>query len=205
LEKHMTLQDQLQARRAKEQELRKHKDLVVESVRTHLLPAFIQRGFTVAPSVRDRPTDRKSAGTFPIGQLRRSRPDGRVDVVEIQFSTYQRAAFRINAGVAPKDGLVTLTGHRPVEEIAVHWLNEYFETHARPWLRPGLRALGLEPLGEWFSLPFWHFRSPNQADYDTLAARVAGLVPEIELALSEGKLGPHIRKVVIPRGRQRIG
>jgi hypothetical protein len=201
----MTLKDQLQARRAKEQKLRKHKDLLVESVRTHLLSAFIQRGFTVASLIRDKPTDRKSTGTFPFGQLRRTRPDGGVDMVEIQFSTYQRAAFRINAGVAPKDGLVTLTGHRPVEEVAVHWLNEYFETHARPWLRPGLRTLGLEPLGEWFSLPFWRLRSPKQAEYDTLVVRVAGLVPEIELALSEGKSGPHIRKVVIPRGRPSVG
>jgi hypothetical protein len=201
----MTVKDQLQARRAKEQKLRKHKDLLVESVRTHLLPAFIQRGFTVAPSVRDKPTDRKYAGTFPFGQLRRTRPDGGVDVVEIQFSTYQRAAFRINAGVAPKDGLVTLIGHRPVEEVAVHGLKEYFETHARPWLRPGLRALGLEPLGEWFSLLFWRLRSPKQAEYDTLAVQVAALAPEIELALSEGKLGPHIRKVVIPRERQSGG
>lgn len=198
----MTLEDQLQARRAKEQKLRTQKDLLVESVRTHLLPAFIQRGFAVGPLRHYKPASKKSVGTFPFGQLRRTRPDGGVDVIEIQFSTYQRAAFRINAGVAPKDGIVTLTGNRSVEDVAVHWLNQYFETHARPWLRPALRALGLEPLGEWFSLPFWRLRSPKQANYDALAIWVAGLVPEIEAALSESKLGPHIRKVVIPQGRQ---
>jgi hypothetical protein len=39
------------------------------------------------------------------------------------------------------------------------------------------------------------FRSPVQADYEKLALRVAGLLPELELALREGKLGPHMRRL----------
>ena len=49
---------------------------------------------------------------------------------------------------------------------------------------------------------FWRFRTPVQSDYDKLALRVACLLPEVELALREGKLGPHMRKIVIPRGVQ---
>jgi hypothetical protein len=51
----------------------------------------------------------------------------------------------------------------------------------------------------WFSLRFWLFRKPVQAEYDELALRVAGFLPEIDLALREDRLGPHMRRVVIPR------
>ncbi|HZR28348.1 MAG TPA: hypothetical protein VFA71_06175 [Terriglobales bacterium] len=188
----------LKHRKTKEEELRKHKDLLIESVRTHLPPAFIQRGFAVVSRVRQEPADRKSVGTFPFELLRRARPDGAVDLVEIQFATYQRAAFRINACAVLKEGMMTLGGHRSVEELHAGGLHDHLQIHARPWLRPSLRALGLEPLGAWFSLPLWWFRSPLQANYDKLALRVASFLPEIELALREGKLGPHMRQIVFP-------
>jgi hypothetical protein len=60
-----------------------------------------------------------------------------------------------------------------------------------------LKALGLEPLGAWFSLPLWWFRSPTQTDYDKLALRVVDLLPEVDAALREGKLGPHMRRMVM--------
>ena len=191
--------NKLRDRKAKEEKLRKHRDLLLDSVRTHLLPAFIERGFAIRPRVRQEPTDRKSAGTFPFELLRRSRPDGGIDLVEIQFATYQRAAFRINACAAPKEGMMTIGGHWSAEELHAGGLHDHLETHARPWLRPCLRALGLEPLGAWFSLPFWSFRCPVQADYEKLALRVVGFLPEIELALREGKIGPHLRRVVFPK------
>lgn len=169
--------------------------MLVESVRTHILPVFVQQGFAVAPRRVPRgPVDRKSVDIFPLGEMRRARPDGGVDLVEIQFKTYQRAAFRINATAAPKEGMMTVGGHRTAEELHAGGLHDHFETHARPWLRPTLRALRLEPLGEWFSVCHWPLRSPK-ADYDKLAMRVAGILPELELALREGKLGPHIRRL----------
>lgn len=191
----MGLKKNLRARRAKEQKLRKHRDFLLESVRTYLLPAFVQQGFVVTSRTQTDAVDRKSMGIFPFGELRRARPDGGIDLVEIQFMTYQRAAFRINAGPVPKDGMMTLGGRRSAEELDAGELHDHFETHARPWLRPGLRALGLEPLGQWFSLCLWRFRSPKKAAYDKLALRVAGFLPEIELALRDAKLGPHIRRV----------
>jgi hypothetical protein len=169
----------------------------MESVRTLLLPAFIARGFAIGPRVDGETTERKSLNTFPFGLLRRPGADGGVDLVEIQFSTYQRAAFRINACPVPKDGMMTAAGPRTAEDFEAGGLHDHFETHARPWLRPSLRALGLEPLGQWFSLWFRCLRSPKQTAYDKLALRVAGIVPEIELALSEGKLGPHILRIVM--------
>jgi hypothetical protein len=173
--------------------------MLIESLRTHLLPVLIKQGFEVAPAVHRDPANRAFALSFPSwGRLIRHRAPG-VDLIEIQFAPRRRAAFRINAGVAPKDGLMTLTGHQPAEDVSVHWLDKYFETHARPWLRPGLTTLGLEPLGAWFSVGHWPHRSPTQANYNKLALRVAGFVPELELALREGRLGPHIRRVVIRR------
>jgi hypothetical protein len=113
-------------------------------------------------------------------------------VVEIQFAPYRRAAFRLNAAVAPKAGIMTLTGHVPAEDLCVHWLDEVFEMYASPRWR------------SWFSLWFSRCRRPIPSNYDRLALRVAGFLPEVESALREGTLGPHMRKVVIRRGRHGV-
>ena len=180
----------------KENEGKRRKDLLVRSVRMHLLPLFVQQGFVVAPRRVPRGlVDRKCKDIFPLGEMRRARPDGGVDLVEIQFKTYQRAAFRINVTAAPKEGMMTAGGHRTVEELHAGGLHDHFETHARPWLRPLLRALRIEPVGEWFSVWYWPFRFLMQAAYDRLALRVANLLPEIDLALRQGRLGPHMRRL----------
>lgn len=189
----MTLKHDLQTRRAKERKLGKHRDLLLQSVRTHILSVFVQQGYAVAQLVRTSPVDRKSADAFPFGVLRRNRPDGGVDLVEIQFMTYQRAAFRINVCAVPKGGMMTLGGHRTAEELRGGGLHDHFEMYASPRLR------------KWFSLVCWRLRTPVQSDYDKLALRVAAFLPEVELALREGKGGPHMRKIVIPAGRQSAG
>src|SRR5258708_12541935 len=117
----MRLRDKLKARRAREQKLRKHRELLIESVRRHVLPAIIQQGFTVAPRrVQQGPVDRKSVGIYPFEQMQRARPDGGVDLVGIQFMTYQRAAFLINACAVLKEEQITPSGHNtPVECISL--------------------------------------------------------------------------------------
>jgi hypothetical protein len=90
--------------------------------------------------------------------------------------------------------MMTAGGHQTAEKVIELGVTD-LETHARPWLRPGLRALGLEPLGAWFSVGYRPLRAPTQTDYDRLALQVAGLLPELELALREGKLGTHIRRL----------
>ena len=82
---------------------------------------------------------------------------------------------------------MTYTGHWPAEEVYVSWLNEYFVLCASRWWR------------SWFSVRKWPHQSPTPDAYEKLAMRVAGLVPELEVALREGQLGPHMRRVVIPR------
>lgn len=177
----MTSKDKHKAIKAKE-----CRDLLIESLRTHLLPVLTEQGFELAPLAHRGPIDREFVLTLPLGRMRRTRA-GELDLVEIDFAKHRRPAFRINVGVAPKAGLMTLTGHWPADDPYVKWLNEFFIMYACPRWRI------------WFSLRFWSLRSPVKDDYDELALRVAGLVPELELALREGKLGPHMRQVVIPR------
>src|SRR5260370_2258864 len=99
----MRLRDKLKARRATEQKLRKHRELLIEIVRRHVLPAIIQQGFTVAPRrVQQGPVDRKSVGIYTFEQIQRTRPDAGVDLVGMQFMTYQRAAFRTNTCAVPQ-------------------------------------------------------------------------------------------------------
>lgn len=196
-ERHMGLKNKLRGRKAMEREAKRRKELLVESVRTHLLPALIRRGFAIAPRQGEcGPVDRKAVGISPFGQMHRVRPEGETDLVEIQFMTYQRAAFRINACAVPKEGMITDGGHKTAEECIALGVKDLY-THARPWLRPALRALRVEPLGEWFSVWTWPLRAPTQADYDKLALKAVGILPELELALREGKLGPHIRRLVM--------
>jgi hypothetical protein len=163
---------------------------LLDAVRTHILPLLLRNGFSAAPVAKDRgPVDRELLLALPLGRLRRWRDDGGgVDLVEIDFSK-DRRSFRLLVGVAPTEGLPTLTGHWPPEEVLVGWLDEFFEIYASPrWRR-------------WFSVKRWPWqREARQADYDELAREVGSYLPELESALRTGQLGPHTRRVVI-RGR----
>ncbi len=169
--------------------IKERRNWLIQSLRTHLLSVLIEQGFAVAPAVapgHSGPVDRELVLALPLGRLVRHRERG-VDLIEIDFRTYRRAAFRIAAGVAPKEGLMTLTGHWAAEELYVGWLNEFYVMYALPRWQVSFYA--------WH----WPYRSPTQRDYEKLAQRVAGFVPELELALREGKLGPHMRRFLIPR------
>jgi hypothetical protein len=166
------------------EKVKEPRELLIESLRTHLLPVLIEKGFECAPLARRGPMDREFVLTLPLGRLRREREEG-VDLVEIDFARNRHAAFRINIGVAPSAGLMTPTGHWSARDIYVEWLNEFFIMYAFP----GWRI--------WFFDWLSFLRSPIRATYDKLAMRVAGLVPEIELALREGRLGPHMRRIVV--------
>ena len=160
---------------------------LVESLRTHLLPLLMQQGFALAPLAGHGPADREFVQSLPFGRLRRIREGGAVDLVEIEFARYRRAAFRVSAGVAPREGLMTLTGHLAAEDAHVGWLNEYFTMYDSTWRR------------KWFSVSHWPYQSLVQGDYEKPALRAASFLPELELGLREGKLGPHVWRTLIPR------
>lgn len=176
----MTSEKRLRALKA-----RQRLDWLIQSLRAHLVPALMKQGFELRPpEVHRGPVDREYVLSFPPwGRLIRAR-EGGVDLVEIQLAPYRDAAFRINACAVPKEGMITCGGHRTAEELDAGGLHDHFEMYACPrlWM--------------YFFVWRWPWRSPTLADYDKLALRVAGYVPELELALREGRLGPHMRKVV---------
>jgi hypothetical protein len=177
----MTSQQGLRASKGSERRL-----WLIQSIRTHLLPAFANRGFHAAPRVNRGPVDPEAAVTFPDwGRFIRAR-NSAVDLIEVQLAQYGGAAFRINMGVAPGSGMMTLTGHWAAQDILVHWLDQFLEVYAIPRWRV------------WFSMRPRLYRSRTQTDYDELALRVAQLVPELDIALQEDREGPHVRRVVMP-------
>lgn len=159
---------------------------LIESLRLHLVPVFIERGFSMAPiATRSEPVDRELLSMLPLGRLCRSTSEA-TDLVEIELASRGRAEFRISAGVAPKAGLMAPTGHWAAEELLVGWLSESYEMYSSPRWR------------SWFSVRP-RGAPPTKSDYEKLVVEVAWFVPELESALRGGKLGPHMRRVRIPR------
>src|SRR5260370_21347209 len=88
-------------------DVNQQRDFLIHSLRERLLPAFMKLGFEVAPLVHRGPADSELVRSLSLGRLRRHR-EGRVDLVQIQFARYRRAAFRIATGVAPPSVLITV-------------------------------------------------------------------------------------------------
>lgn len=174
---------------------KKDRDHFIEAVRTQLLPTLLQNGFSVAPLVTDRgPVDRELAASLPLGRLRRRREDAiGVDLVEIALARH-RNAFRLSVGVAPAKGVRTFTGLWPAEDVLVGWLDEFFEMYASPtWRR-------------WFSVRRWPWQAaPSQEDHEQLAREVSSLLPELEAALRQGRVGPHAARGAGPSGPRARG
>jgi hypothetical protein len=148
-----------------------------------MLPALIERRFVVAPLVLDEPYDRELLVQQPLGRLLRPRADG-VDHVQIELAPYTRPAFRLSAGVAPKEGVVGAFGPVAAEDVCPSWLKEFFE------MTPGARVT------TYFSVRRWPWQpAPIEPDYEQLVLRVVGLLPELEAALREGRLGPNTRRI----------
>lgn len=129
--------------------LREHRNFLIRSIQAFLVPEIIKLGFTASPRIPHRPVDREVVVSFPLAPFVRVRSDG-LDLIEIQLATYRRPKYRINAGIVPKEGIDTVTGHFSADEVCVHWLNEYFELYSSARWR------------QWFSLWFWRCRRPLQ-------------------------------------------
>lgn len=151
---------------------------LLKSIESHLLPAFIQRGFTQEPrKALNPPIDRRYSLAFPLSNRVRIR-ESVTETVTIQLAPYRLNAFRINATTRPKED-----GTRPFVRFEMYAFPRFF----------------MFGWWSWFCVRPRPFRSSTQEDYDRLALRVAEYIPELDMALREGKLGPHLRRVVIPR------
>ena len=178
----MTSDKTLSRRRKIEARNSLHKTLLLKSVEDYVLPALSARGFEeFEESSGDR--DREK---FPFRPMRRRLPDGTVQLVEIQFQSHGRAAFRVNASAIPKTGIMTVGGHRLESEVTAGGLHDHFEMYKSPrfW--------------KWFAIPFWQFRQPYPELYKQLTSRVVTYLPEIDEALRGSNLGPHIRHIQFP-------
>lgn len=154
-----------------------------QAIQIYLLPEFKAKGFKVIPLSAEDARSREFRVAFPFGQLRRIAPQG-FEIIEIQLDKPGRAAFRINFGIAPNEGIEhAIGGHIPQEKIAVHYLEHYYEVYQ------------CRMLMRWFSLSHWPWRTIEQSDYEKLVQKVVGLIPEMEEALVSGKCGSHIREV----------
>ena len=174
--------------------MKKERRWLINAIRNRLLPEFVRRGFKIVPISKGGLIDRELIYNSPFGTLRRPGSRG-FELVEVQLITYGRAAFRILAGAAPPNGLETFNGHIAAEDILVGWLDESFEIYQYPLLWSCLPSLA------YFSIKPWQKRASSQEDYDALAQWVASLIPEVELALRDGKCGPHVRLVKINHPR----
>jgi hypothetical protein len=153
---------------------------LTDSIRTLLIPEFEKRGFVTVPlTAKEARSEFRTA--FPFGRFRRPSPSG-FEMVEIQLDKHAKPAFRLNLGIAPTGGIEHVVGHVNQEDLWVHHLPQYYEVEQSPRLQ------------KWFSVRRW-FGSPQASDYEELVRGVVEILPEIEQALRDGKLGPHVRRV----------
>lgn len=163
---------------------------LVNAIRSQLIPQFIARGFKLEPFPKSKgeARDREVVLAFPFGRLRRSVASG-FEQVEIQLAPRGRAAFRLNFGLIPTDGIDGILGHIVADKVTVHSLSERFALYSCP--RFSLNFL----VRRWI----WSKRERTEDEYRALVARVVDLLPEVEDALKGGKIGRHIRHTVIRR------
>jgi hypothetical protein len=157
---------------------------LLEAIESGLLPELMRRGFVVVPSTGDDAHGEMRAA-FPFGRLRRYGPHD-LEIVEIQFHKYRPAAFRLNIGIAPPEGIDHFTGvHVAQEDIWSGYLDRHYQMYRCPMF------------GVWFAPRRWGWpkRDATRSDCQALVARVVGLLPEVEQALREGKPGVHLKRI----------
>ncbi len=160
---------------------------LVSAIKRQLLPELARRGFAAfpLPTPKNGSSDREFVVSLPFGLFRRRSSRG-VQQVEIQLASYGRAAFSINVGVIPDAGVKGILGeHLEPEEVLVTWLEEYFGFYAEP--------RSFKPFAVHRS--WWSRRETTEADYNELVSHVVGFLPEVERALAEGTVGPHVRRI----------
>jgi len=169
--------------------MKKERRWLVNAIRGDLLPEFAHRGFEVLPLPRAKlgVSDREFITAFPFGRLRRTGKRG-LDQVEIQLAPRGRAAFRLNIGVIPPDGVSNVIQHKeehwPAEELMVGW-----------WLEETFSLYSCPVFLSWFAVRRIFGAETVEDDYKKLIMRVVRLLPEIEAALDGGRQGPHLRRV----------
>ncbi len=106
----------------------------------------------------------------------------KLELLEIQFDKQGRAAFVLNFGAAPPEGVLTYGEHRPQAGTA------FMHLPLRARLYAG-RALRMR----WFGLPWMRIPLLRDPTADQIVEKAIRLFPQIEAWLREGVEGPNVR------------
>lgn len=155
---------------------------LIESLQKRLIPAFEECGFQVIPLAGEKAESHELRAAFPFGRLRRETAQG-IEMVEVQLDKHGNAAFRLNVGVGPTEGIQNQIGYVAPEDMWIHYLNRYYEAYDCPLLQC------------WFRVRRWFGPSATLMDYDNLVTTNLGLIREVEDLWRNGKQGRHMRMV----------
>lgn len=105
-------------------------------------------------------------------------------MIEVQLDKSGRAAFRLNSGIGPLEGVRDQFGYFAPGKLWVHYLDEYCETYRSPAFR------------RWFAARRnWFGTSTSKEDYRNLVKNHLYVVDELEGFFRSGKLGRHMRRI----------
>jgi hypothetical protein len=165
-----------------------HSKWLKKNIEKILIPAIQDMGFEWKKQGSAKEVGREIVLGWPWGSMRR-RNERTIDIIEISLRKRDRSFFFLNAASCPLDGARGhVTGkHYSAEEIHSGYLEECWA------LVPRFSFLG------YFGVRFVPFRTVTEAHYEKLVRQVAGYLPEIEEALTLGKVGPHMEFIRNPR------
>lgn len=158
------------------------KSMLLDGLRRTLIPELMRHGFELVPLSGDDARSTEIRRSFPFGRLRRKADYG-YEQVELQLDKYGKAAFRLNAGIIPFDGITYRVCHIMPEEVWVHYLESYFAVYQTPSIR------------RWFRPSRWPWERLDEVNVDKLLEAVVGMLPEIDRALRDGCCGRHIKRI----------
>lgn len=155
-----------------------------------LIPALQDRGFVWHKQRPASEVGREIVLSWPFGSMRRTNATS-VDIVEITLKKRDRSFFLLVVGSVPLEGARNwFTGrHYSSEEIEICDLEELWQ------LVNCKRFFELS----YFGFRFKSWRTLSQKDYRDLVKRVVSYLPEIDDALRNRSVGPHMTYAKFPR------
>lgn len=159
-----------------------YRHLLRVSIEATLIPLLESSGFERVPLAGEDLASRDIRSGFPFGRLRRFIADG-ADLADIQIDK-RHCAFRVNFGRAPEAGVNhPISGHINFPDVWAHYLPVSYELYANALFR------------RWFSAETWFGRPITQERIHRVVHAAVLALPEMEMALAGGRLGPHVRRV----------
>jgi hypothetical protein len=165
-----------------------HNKWLKKHIESNLIPTLQEMGFEWQKQRSAKEVGREIVLGWPWGSMRR-RNDKTMDIIEICLRKRDRSFFRLNAASCPLEGARDyLNGkHYSADEIHTDYLEECWAMVPR------------FSLNGYFGIQFKLFHNVTEADYEKLVGRVVSYLPEIEQALTSGKVGPHMKHIRNPR------